>query len=71
MVLLARVSKERAARDAGGDLRLVDIGALPFPSEVFAFDRECLEHTAKTNGKVYGPDLAIDSVYELCEDIGK
>jgi methylaspartate mutase epsilon subunit len=59
------------ARDADGYLRLVDTGELPLPAEIRGYHRECLERAAKASGKAYGPDLAIDSVYELSEDIGK
>jgi len=59
------------ARDADGYLRLVDTGALPFPPEIRAWHRECLQRAAKAGGKAFGPDLAIDSVYELSEDIAK
>ena len=59
------------ARDADGYLRLVDTGELPLPAEIRSYHRECLERTAKAAGKAYGPDLAIDSVYELSEEIGK
>jgi len=58
------------ARDAEGYLRLVDIGNLPFPTEIRNYHRECLQRAAAVAGKTYGPDLAIDSVYELSEDIG-
>ena len=59
------------ARDAEGYLRLVDMGELPFPAEIRSYHRECLQRAAKASGKAYGPDLAIDSVYEMSEDIGK
>ncbi|MEK9751984.1 MAG: methylaspartate mutase subunit E [Rhodospirillaceae bacterium] len=59
------------ARDADGYIRMVDIGDLPLPAEIAAYHRERLQATASGSGKVYGPDLAIDSVYELSEDIGK
>ncbi len=59
------------ARDADGYLRLSDMGDLPLPAEVRSYHRERLECAAKASGKAYGPDLAIDSVYELSEDIGK
>ncbi len=59
------------ARDADGYLRLLDTGELPLPAEIRGYHRECLERAAKASGKAYGPDLAIDSVYELSEDIGK
>jgi glutamate mutase epsilon subunit len=49
----------------------VDTGELPLPAEIRSYHRECLERAAKAAGKAYGPDLAIDSVYELSEDIGK
>ena len=59
------------ARDADGYLRLVDPGALPLPPEILTYHRECLERAARESGKAFGPDLAIDSVYELSEDVGK
>jgi methylaspartate mutase epsilon subunit len=59
------------ARDADGYLRLVDTGELPFPPEIRAYHRECLQRAATAGGKAFGPDLAIDSVYELSEDVGK
>jgi len=59
------------ARDAEGYLRLVDMGELPFPADIRSYHRECLQRAAKASGKAYGPDLAIDSVYEMSEDIGK
>jgi methylaspartate mutase epsilon subunit len=58
------------ARDADGYLRLLDMGELPLPDEIRRYHRERLEHAAKSAGKAFGPDLAIDSVYELSEDIG-
>ena len=59
------------ARDANGYLRLVDTGNLPLPDQIKTYHRERLEAAAKADGKTYGPDLAIDSVYELSEDIGR
>jgi len=59
------------ARDADGYLRLADTGALPLPPEIRRYHRECLERAARERGQPYGPDLAIDSVYELTEDLGK
>lgn len=59
------------ARDADGYIRLVDMGELPIPEAIKRYHRERLEAAAASAGKAYGPDLAIDSVYELSEDIGK
>ncbi|MDP6952411.1 MAG: methylaspartate mutase subunit E [Alphaproteobacteria bacterium] len=59
------------ARDGDGYLRLVDIGGLPFPEKIATYHRERLEAMTKAGGKTFGPDLAIDSVYELSEDLGK
>ncbi len=57
------------ARDGDGYLRLVDTGNLPFPKEVRDFHQQRLKVAAKASGKTYGPDLAIDSVYELSANI--
>lgn len=59
------------ARDGDGYLRLVDTGNLPFPKHILDFHRQRLEAAAKASGKTYGPDLAIDSVYELSCDISE
>ena len=59
------------ARDSDGYIRMVDTGALPLPEQIKTYHRERLEATAKGSGRAYGPDLAIDSVYELAEDIAK
>jgi methylaspartate mutase epsilon subunit len=59
------------ARDAEGYIRMVDTGELPLPAEIKAYHRERLEAAAAGSGRAYGPDLAIDSVYELSEDIAK
>ena len=58
------------ARDGDGYLRMVDTGALPFPDHINTYHRERLQNMAEQSGKAYGPDLAIDSVYELTEDLG-
>ena len=59
------------ARDADGYLRLVDMGALPLSPEIRNYHSDRLRQTAIARGRSYGADLAIDSVYELSEDIGK
>ncbi len=58
------------ARDGDGYLRMVDTGALPLPDTVKHYHRERLQAAADSAGKAYGPDLAIDSVYEISEEIG-
>ena len=57
------------ARDGDGYLRMVDTGALPLPDEVKQYHRDRLQTRAANAGKTYGPDLAIDSVYEISEEI--
>ena len=69
-VFLGDLGLGMPARDADGYLRLLDMGELPLPDEIRRYHRERLEHAAKSAGKAFGPDLAIDSVYELSEDIG-
>jgi len=59
------------ARDGDGYLRMVDTGDLPLPKRILDYHRNRLEAAAQASGKTYGPDLAIDSVYELSEDLGK
>jgi len=59
------------ARDADGYLRIVDFGALAIPERIRAYHRERLKKAARLSGTAFGPDQAIDSVYELSEDIGK
>jgi len=59
------------ARDGDGYLRMVDFGDLAIPDEIRTYHREKLEAAAKASGQAFGPDQAIDSVYELSEDIGK
>jgi methylaspartate mutase epsilon subunit len=58
------------ARDGDGYLRMVDTGALALPETIKTFHRERLQSAAAAAGKAYGPDLAIDSVYEMSEEIG-
>jgi len=59
------------ARDADGYLRIVDFGDLAIPAGIQGYHREQLEIAARKSGQAFGPDQAIDSVYELSEDIGK
>ena len=59
------------ARDDKGCLRILDRGDMPIPDDVMAYHEERLRAQATKTGKRYGPDLAIDSVYELSEDIEK
>jgi glutamate mutase epsilon subunit len=49
---------------------MVDTGALALPETIKTFHRERLQSAAAAAGKAYGPDLAIDSVYEMSEEIG-
>ena len=59
------------ARDDKGYLRILDFGKMPFPDDVMTYHEERLRARAEASGKPYGPDLAIDSVYEFSEDMEK
>lgn len=64
-------SRVLPARDADGCLRIVDPGLMPFPREVMEIHEERLRKRAERDGIPYGPDLAVSSVYEISEPIGK
>jgi len=59
------------ARDSKGYLRILDFGDLPIPMHIVNVHKE---HLRKNTGQIKGdpdPDMAIESVYEMSEDIGK
>lgn len=53
------------ARDASGYLRILDPGEMPFPKDVMEYHESKLRDQATKMNKPFGPELAIDSVYEL------
>jgi len=59
------------ARDDRGYLRILDPGLMPFPKEVMEYHEERLRAKCAKTDIPYGPDLAIDSVYEFSEEMGK
>jgi len=59
------------ARDADGYLRILDPGLMPIPRDVLEVHEAGLRRRAERNGLAYGLDVAIDSVYELTEDLAK
>lgn len=59
------------ARDADGYLRILDPGLMPIPKEVLEAHEAGLRRRASRDGIEYGVDLAVDSVYELTEELAK
>ncbi|HKK84270.1 MAG TPA: methylaspartate mutase subunit E [Roseovarius sp.] len=59
------------ARDDKGYLRILDPGKMPFPKDTLRYHRDQLQQRADNKGITFGPDLAIDSVYELSEEMAK
>ena len=60
------------ARDDQGYLRILDPGDMPFPREVMEYHEERLRRRADQAGVAFdSPELAIQSVYEISEDIAK
>jgi methylaspartate mutase epsilon subunit len=68
-----RVVKSRVmpARDADGYLRILDPGLMPFPQEVLKIHAEKLGRRAQREGVAFGPELAVQSVYEISEPLAK
>ncbi len=64
-------SRVMPARDADGCLRILDPGLMPFPKDVMAIHEERLRKRAAREKVAFGPELAISSVYEISEPIGK
>jgi methylaspartate mutase epsilon subunit len=64
-------SRVMPARDADGLLRIFDAGALPLPSDVMEVHRDALRARAAREGVPFDRELAIRSVYELSEPLGK
>jgi methylaspartate mutase epsilon subunit len=57
------------ARDADGYLRILDPGLMPFPADALAVHEEGLRRRAEREKVDYGPDLAVQSVYEISEPL--
>lgn len=57
------------ARDADGYIRILRAGDMPLGREVLDYHEERLRHRAEREGKAYGLDLAVSSVYELSESL--
>ena len=64
-------SRVLPARDADGCLRIVDPGRMPFPKDVMEIHEERLRRRAERDGIAFGPDLAVESVYEMSEPIAR
>ena len=64
-------SRVLPARDADGYLRILDPGLMPFPAEALAVHEEGLRRRAEREKVEYGPDLAVQSVYEISEPLAK
>jgi len=59
------------ARDADGYLRILDPGLMPFPKDVLDVHEEGLRKRAEREKLPYGPELAVQSVYEISEPLAK
>ena len=64
-------SRVMPARDAEGFMRIFDPGLMPFPKDVMEIHEEKLRRRASRENLPYGVDLAVSSVYEISEPIGK
>lgn len=59
------------ARDADGYLRILDPGLMPFPKEAMAVHEAGLRRRAEREKVEFGPELAVQSVYEMSEPLNK
>ncbi len=64
-------SRVLPARDADGYLRILDRGDMPIPDEVMEIRHECLRKRAEAERRPLDHDLAVTSVYEISEPLGK
>jgi len=64
-------SRVMPARDADGFLRILDAAALPLPKEVMEVHGAGLRRMAAREGCEFGHELAVQSVYEHSEPLGK
>jgi Glutamate mutase epsilon subunit len=59
------------ARDVDGCLRILDPGLMPFPRDILELHEERLRKRAERDRIAFGPDLAVQSVYEMSEPVEK
>ncbi len=64
-------SRVMPARDAEGYLRILDAADMPFPRDVLEVHTEALRRRAQRERVSFGPDLAVQSVYELSEPLSR
>jgi methylaspartate mutase epsilon subunit len=64
-------SRVLPARDVDGMLRIFDPGMMPFPRDILDLHEERLRRRAECEGIGYGPDLAVQSVYEMSEPVDR
>ena len=64
-------SRVLPARDVDGYLRILDPGLMPFPNDVLAVHEEGLRKRAERESVPFGPELAVQSVYEISEPVEK
>jgi len=64
-------SRVLPARDADGCLRILDPGLMPFPRDILELHEERLRKRAERDRIAFGPDLAVQSVYEMSEPVAK
>ena len=64
-------SRVLPARDADGYLRILDPADMPFPRDVMELHAEKLQRRADRDRVAFGPDLAVQSVYELAEPVAR
>jgi methylaspartate mutase epsilon subunit len=64
-------SRVLPARDVDGCLRILDPGLMPFPRDVLELHEERLRKRAERDRIAFGVDLAVQSVYEMSEPVGK
>jgi methylaspartate mutase epsilon subunit len=64
-------SRVLPARDIDGMLRILDPGLMPFPRDLLSVHEERLRKRAERDRIAFGPDLAVQSVYEMSEPVAK
>jgi methylaspartate mutase epsilon subunit len=64
-------SRVLPARDVDGYLRILDPGLMPYSREVLEVHEERLRKRAEREKVAFGPDLAVQSVYEMSEPVAK
>jgi len=64
-------SRVLPARDVDGYLRILEPGDVPIPEDVLEYHQERLRMRAERDGRPYGHDLAVSSVYEMSESLDR